>query len=94
MESYIYIITNKNNNVFYIGVTSSLIKRIFEHKNKFVSGFSKNYNLDKLVYYESFNNIKDAITREKQLKNWHRDWKFNIITEFNPEWKDLYSDIT
>ncbi len=90
---YIYILTNKNNNVFYIGVTSNLKKRIWEHKNKVVEGFSKKYNLNKLVYYEVGEDILSAIEREKQLKNWHREWKINLIKTQNPNFKDLYDDI-
>jgi len=89
---YVYILTNKLNNVLYIGVTNDLIRRIFEHKNKLVEGFTKKYNLRKLVYYEVTNNIESAINREKQLKNWHRDWKINLINQFNPDWKDLSND--
>ena len=91
--AYIYILTNKNNNVLYIGVTSDLKKRIWEHKNKVVDGFTKKYNIDKLVYFEAGENIESAIEREKQLKNWHREWKFNLIKAQNPEFKDLYYDI-
>jgi len=90
---FVYIIANERNTVLYIGVTSDLVKRIYEHKNKVVKGFSKKYNLCKLVYYETSNCVESAITREKQLKNWHRDWKFNLIKEFNPEMKDLYEQI-
>ena len=85
---FVYMLTNKNNNVFYTGVTSNLVKRIFEHKTKAVDGFSKRYNLTKLVYYEVSN-----IKKEKQIKNWHREWKINKIKETNPEFKDLYNDI-
>ena len=91
--AYIYILTNKSNNVLYIGVTSDLKKRIWEHKNKVVDGFTKKYNLDKLVYFETGENIESAIEREKQLKNWHREWKFNLIKIQPPEFKDLYYDI-
>lgn len=92
-SAYIYILTNKNNNVLYIGVTSDLTKRIWEHKNKVIDGFTKKYNLDKLVYYEAGESITDAIKREKQLKNWHRDWKLNLIKTVNPEFKDLYYEL-
>ena len=91
--AYIYILTNKSNNVLYIGVTSDLKKRIWEHKNKVVDGFTKKYNIDKLVYFEAGENIESVIEREKQLKNWHREWKFNLIKAQNPEFKDLYYDI-
>lgn len=88
-KAYTYIMTNSNNSVLYIGVTSNLTKRVLEHKNHIYKGFSDKYNCTKLVYFEEFNNINDAIKREKQLKNWHRDWKTNLITNFNNNWKDL-----
>lgn len=90
---YVYIITNKLNSVLYIGITSNLVKRIWEHKNKVVDRFSNKYNLNKLVYYEICNDIEQAIKREKQLKNWHRAWKDNLIKEKNPEFLDLFSSI-
>jgi putative endonuclease len=86
---FVYILTNKHNNVMYIGVTNNLVRRIYEHKNKLVDGFSKKYNLTKLVYYEFSQDAESAIAREKQLKNWHRDWKINLINQTNPEWQDL-----
>lgn len=92
-QAYIYILTNKSNEVLYIGVTSNLLKRIYEHKNKLVEGFSYKYNLNKLVYYEIYDDIVTAIEREKQLKRWHREWKMNLIKEQNPEFKDLYDNI-
>jgi putative endonuclease len=88
-QYYVYILTNKTNKVLYIGVTNNLVRRIFEHKNKSVEGFTKKYNLSKLVYYEVTNDIYSALEREKQLKNWHRDWKINLINNFNPVWADL-----
>ena len=89
---YVYILTNKNNTVLYVGVTSDLNKRIYEHKNKLIKGFSSRYNLSKLVYFESTSNIEDAIAREKQLKRWHREWKVNLIKELNPKFSDLSVD--
>ena len=83
-QYYIYILTNKSNKVIYIGVTNDLERRMFEHKNKLVEGFTKRYNLMKLVYYEVTEDVESAISREKQLKNWHRDWKINLINQFNP----------
>jgi len=88
-QYFVYILTNKNNRVLYIGVTNNLERRIYEHKNKLIEGFSKKYNLQKLVYYEITNNVDSVIKREKQFKNWHREWKINLINQFNPEWKDL-----
>ncbi len=92
-QGYIYIITNKYNSVLYIGVTSNLPKRIWEHKNKVVDGFTKDYNLTKLVYYEVFELITNAIEREKYLKGKTRKYKQELIKNFNPEWKDLYEQI-
>ena len=93
MQYYIYIITNKYNTVLYIGVTNNLIRRIYEHKEKLVDGFSKKYNLDKLVYFEATEDVYSAISREKQLKNYSRTKKNILICERNPEWKDLYQEI-
>ena len=87
-DCYIYILSNKSKTL-YIGVTNNLIRRLYEHKSKLINGFTKKYNLTKLVYYEVFNNINDAIKREKQLKNWHRQWKINLIESVNKDWKDL-----
>lgn len=92
-QGYVYIITNFAVTVLYIGVTANLNKRIFEHKNKLVKGFSSKYNLNKLIYYEIFDNIEDAIIREKQLKNWHHDWKINLIKGINPDFNDLYNKL-
>jgi len=90
---YVYIATNQNNKVLYIGVTSDLKKRIFEHKEKLVKGFTEKYNVKKLVYFEETNSIEEAISREKQLKKWNREWKVNLINKLNPKWKDLYDEI-
>jgi putative endonuclease len=86
------MLTNKINKVLYIGVTNDLERRMFEHKNKLVEGFTKKYNLNKLVYYEVTSDIRSALEREKRLKNWHRNWKINLINSFNPMWKDLSDD--
>lgn len=88
-KGYVYFMTNSDNKALYIGVTSDLTKRVLQHKNHQYEGFTDKYNCTKLVYYEECNDIKTAITREKQLKNWHRDWKNNLIKQTNPEWKDL-----
>jgi putative endonuclease len=90
---YVYILTNMPYGVFYVGVTSDLIKRIYEHKQKYVEGFSKRYNTTLLVYYEVFNDAETAIKREKRLKRWPREWKINAIHQFNPDWCDLYESV-
>ena len=86
---YIYILSNWTNKVIYIGVTNNLSRRLYEHKNKLIDGFTKRYNLDKLVYYELFFNINEAINREKELKKWRREKKNKLIESLNPEWRDL-----
>lgn len=93
MKYFVYIITNKFNTVLYIGVTNNLIRRIYEHRNKIVLGFSSKYNIFKLVYYEMYSSPQDAIIREKMLKNLVRRKKDALITQFNPNWKDLYDEI-
>ena len=90
---YIYILANKRNGTLYIGITSDLIKRIGEHKNKVIKGFTKKYSIDKLVYYEHHDTAESAINREKRLKDWDRKWKLELIEKSNPAWKDLYKDI-
>ncbi len=92
-NGYTYIITNQYNTTLYIGVTSNLIKRIWEHKNHVVEGFSKTYSLNKLVYYEVMDNIETAINREKFLKGKTRKYKKDLINNFNPAWKDLYDSL-
>ena len=89
---YVYILSNWNNKVLYIGVTNDINRRIYEHKNKLVDGFTKKYNVSKLVYLEEVSDVKAAITREKQLKGWNRQKKEVLINNMNPEWKDLYGE--
>lgn len=89
---YIYILANWTNSVIYIGVTNNLSRRLFEHKNKLLDGFTKKYNLDKLVYFETYNDINEAILREKELKKWRREKKNNLIESLNPDWRDLSLD--
>ena len=93
MNSYIYILTNVTNRVLYVGVTSDLTKRIYEHKNHLVKGFSSKYNLEKLVYFEIFEDINEAIKREKQLKGGSREKKLKLIEKSNPSFDDLYQNI-
>ena len=92
-QYYVYILFNKKNGTLYVGVTNNLVKRIWQHKNKVVEGFTKRYNIDKLGYYESFENIELAIIREKQLKGYNRRRKIELIESDNPNWHDLYYDI-
>ena len=90
---YVYILSNKTNSVLYVGVTNNLIKRVYEHKEKFVDGFTKRYSINKLVYYEMVNDVYSAITREKQIKGYSREKKESLIYSFNPNWDDLYEVI-
>lgn len=92
-QGYIYIVTNYTHSVVYIGVTSNLTARIFQHKHKVAEGFTNKYNVNHFVYYEVYDNIVDAIAREKYLKGKTRKYKNELINKFNPEWKDLYEDI-
>ncbi|MBA6353614.1 GIY-YIG nuclease family protein [Colwellia sp. BRX9-1] len=91
-QPHIYIMTNIKNTTLYIGVTSQLVQRVYQHKSKLTLGFTNKYNLNKLVYFVSFETMYDAITREKQLKNWRRAWKKNLIEQINPNWLDLSKD--
>ena len=86
---YVYILTNKNNRVFYIGITNNLIRRIYEHKNKLVAGFTKKYSCTKLVYFEGSQNVYDAISAEKKIKGWLRIKKIKLIKSINPNFDDL-----
>ena len=93
MQYYIYILTNWNDKVMYIGVTNNLKRRVYEHKNEIIDGFSKKYHVHKLVYYETTTDVKAALEREKQLKGWKREKKDSLVTDMNPNWKDLYDEI-
>jgi len=86
---YVYILASKPNGTLYIGVTNDLQRRIYEHKNNLVKGFTEKYDVHRLVWYESTNDIESAVQREKQLKKWNRIWKIRLIEETNPQWKDL-----
>ncbi len=92
-SGYVYIMTNKNNTVLYTGVTSDLQKRVWQHREKLVEGFTKRYNVLKLVYYEACPDMSSAIAREKQLKGGSRQKKVDLIQGLNPEWRDLYDDL-
>jgi len=93
-DYYVYILANQRNGTLYIGVTSDLIKRVYEHKQGSIDGFTKKYNVKNLVYFESTNDVMSAIQREKALKFWKRRWKIELIESVNPEWEDLYSKLT
>ena len=90
---FVYILASKQNGALYIGVTNNLIRRVYEHKEGLIDGFSKKYNIKTLVYFEEYTNMKDAIIREKNIKVWQRKWKLRLIEEHNPVWKDLYPEI-
>ncbi len=89
---FVYIMSSKNK-VLYVGMTDVIQRRVYEHKLGLVEGFTKKYNVNKLVYYELLPDLKSAIKREKQLKNWHRHWKINLIESKNKDWRDLYPEI-
>lgn len=86
---YVYILTNKSNKVLYTGVTNNLERRLYEHKNNLIKGFTQKYNVNKLVYYETTSDVRNAIMREKQIKGWLRSKKIELVVNMNPEWKDL-----
>ena len=90
---FVYIVTNKNKTVLYIGVTNDLQRRVYEHENGLIPGFTKEYNCHFLIYYEHFQNIDDAIVREKEIKKWRREKKENLISETNPNWNFLNTQI-
>ena len=92
-EYYVYIMASDRNGTLYIGVTNDLRKRVYQHKNKVVKGFTEKYGVHKLVYYEYTNDVYSAVSREKQLKNWKRQWKLNLIESSNPYWIDLYDSL-
>ncbi len=92
-QYYIYMMTNKSNSVLYTGVTNDLKRRVYEHKEKIVEGFTKRYNATKLVYYETCDEAESAIIREKQIKGWPRKKKDDLVGSINPEWRDLYDEI-
>jgi putative endonuclease len=92
-ESYVYILASRRNGTLYVGSTTDLVKRIWEHKKKIIPGFTTKYNVNQLVYYEIHQNIIEAARRERRLKNWCRKWKLNIIEQLNPSWRDLYDEI-
>ena len=92
-QFYVYILTNWNNKVLYVGITSDLKKRLYEHQNQLEDGFTKKYNVFKLVYFETVKEVRSAIAREKQIKGWRRSKKNQLVRQMNPEWKDLSFEI-
>ena len=92
-KAYVYILASRKNGTLYIGITNNLVRRIYEHKNDIIKGFTKKYRVHKLVYYEQWDDIKNAIQREKQIKKWKRQWKIELIEKYNYEWNDLYYDV-
>ena len=90
---YVYILCNQKNGTLYVGITSDLIKRIWQHKNESVEGFTKKYGLKRLVHFEQYKDVKEAILREKRIKKWNRQWKINLIEKNNPSWDDLYDKL-
>jgi len=92
-RGYVYILASKTYGTLYVGVTSDLVKRIWEHREHVVPGFTNRHGVKRLVWFEHHESIEAAITREKQIKKWHRDWKINLIQTMNPEWRDLYSEL-
>jgi putative endonuclease len=92
-QYYVYILASKRNGTLYIGVTNDLIRRVYEHKMKLFKGFTSKYDVANLVYFEETSDVYNAITREKQLKIWKRQWKINLIVRDNPQWNDLYYEI-
>ncbi|MDD4606720.1 MAG: GIY-YIG nuclease family protein [Patescibacteria group bacterium] len=90
---YVYILASQRNGTLYVGVTSEIKKRVYQHKQGVVDSFTKRYKINRLVYYEEYNDINLALEREKQLKKWFRSWKIRLIEEFNSHWRDLYDDL-
>lgn len=93
MKYYVYILASRQNGTLYTGVTNDLIKRVFDHKNDFVEGFTQKYEIHLLVYYEEYDRIENALLREKRIKRWKRDWKIELIEKDNPAWEDLFHKI-
>jgi len=94
MAYYVYLLASKKHGTLYLGVTNDLVRRVHEHRTKAVAGFTKRYDVDKLVWFEIYDDALTAIAREKELKKWRRDWKIRLIEESNPEWVDLYLGIS
>jgi putative endonuclease len=93
MNCFVYMMASSRNGTLYVGVTSDLVKRVFQHKNDVADGFTKKYRVHDLVWFESTPSIEEAVRKEKQIKDWKRAWKIELIEKENPEWRDLYADI-
>ena len=94
MAYYVYLLASQRNGTLYLGVTRDLVRRVYQHKTKETAGFTSRYNVANLVWFESYDDPATAITREKELKKWQRAWKIRLIEEANPQWRDLYGEIT
>ncbi len=94
MSYFVYIMTNRRDGTLYNGVTNDLAPRVYEHREKLMPGFTQKYNLDRLVYYEGYASAELAIRREKNMKEWKRAWKIELVEKMNPEWRDLYEDLS
>jgi putative endonuclease len=90
---YVYLLASHRNGTLYIGITSDLVKRIWQHKNEVAEGYTKEYQVKRLVYFETYKDVNEAIVREKRLKHWNRKWKLALIEKDNPNWNDLYDEI-
>ena len=93
LDYYVYIMASRKNGTLYVGVTNDLLRRVFEHRNEMIDGFTKKYSVHRLVYYEQTNDVYSAIEREKMLKKWNRRWKIELTEHVNPEWNDLYDEL-
>ena len=94
MDYFVYIMTNQPHGSLYIGITNNLVRRVYEHRQGLINGFTKKYNLKRLVYFESYAYVYDALQREKNMKHWKRSWKIRTIETINPSWRDLWDQIT
>jgi putative endonuclease len=92
--AYVYVLASEPYGTLYVGVTSDLMRRVWEHKNGYVEGCTKRYGVERLVWFEQHESIVEAIAREKRIKRWHRDWKVNLVQAMNPRWDDLYDELT
>ena len=92
-QFYVYILSNRRYGVLYVGMTNDLVRRMYEHQQKLVAGFTKSYGVIRLVYFEQFSSVDEARARERGLKRWRRAWKLKLVDEFNPEWRDITNEL-